>query len=80
MSRKSCRHSPQRRARIALGSGLILSALNWAGCGPSSGVQDLPEAARESLARKKVDVQPRSSPASPNAPRSPKGATTGRRP
>lgn len=45
--------------RIRLGVLAILIASTGA-CGPTTGDRELPEAARQSLARKKVDVQPRS--------------------
>jgi hypothetical protein len=65
MNRKSSRRSPLRRA---VRSGLILAGLGLAGCGRPGAVQDLPEPARESLARKKVDVQPRKVPSPPKGP------------
>jgi hypothetical protein len=71
MNHTSSRRSP---LRPALGSGLILAGLGLAGCTQPGEVQDLPQTARESLARKKVDVQPRT------VPSPPKGAATGRRP
>ncbi|MHB1557175.1 MAG: hypothetical protein ACYC61_06830 [Isosphaeraceae bacterium] len=46
-----------RRIRLGVLAILIASA---GACGPTSGDRELPKAAKQSLARKKVDVQPRS--------------------
>jgi hypothetical protein len=80
MNRKSSRRSHLRRARRALGSGLILAALGLAGCGRPSEVRDLPEPARQSLVRKKVDFPPRSASPPRQAAGPSRAAATGRRP
>jgi hypothetical protein len=48
------------RSRRGWGFALLIAAL--AGCGSSTEVSELPEAAKKTLIQKKVDVQPRPSP------------------
>jgi hypothetical protein len=50
-----------RGQRIRRGWGFALLIAAVAGCGSSSEVSDLPEAAKKTLIQKKVDVQPRTS-------------------
>ncbi|MGP0066448.1 MAG: hypothetical protein ACLQGP_23030 [Isosphaeraceae bacterium] len=54
-------------------SSMILPALGLAGCGQSSEVMEIPEAARKSVLQKKVDDQPRTSRASKARQGYPKG-------
>ena len=65
------------RARILMTWGPILPAVGLPGCGQSSEVMEIPEAARKSVLQKKVDDQPRSSKASKPGQGSPKGRSTG---
>jgi hypothetical protein len=55
------RHACTRRG---WGIGLLFAAL--AGCGSSTEVSELPEAAKKSLIQKKLDVPPRPSPNTPS--------------
>jgi hypothetical protein len=57
--------------------GLILIAAALMGCGGSSEVMEIPEAARQSVLQKKVDVQPRASKSSKPGQGSPKGRAAG---
>jgi hypothetical protein len=47
-------------ALLSIAWALVLSAAGLPGCGTSSEVQEVPEAARKSVFQKKVDDQPRS--------------------
>jgi hypothetical protein len=68
------RNTMQRMiARILMIWALILPAVGLPGCGQSSEVMEIPEAARKSVLQKKVDVQPRPSNASKPRQGSPEG-------
>jgi hypothetical protein len=79
MNRNCTRRSRSRRALLWLGSGLTLIAMDLAGCGRSSPVREIPEAARKSVLRKKVDVEHRPAVGPRSGQGSPHDRTTGPR-
>jgi hypothetical protein len=64
-----------KRLLIGLCSGVSLLAATLNGCGRSSDVMEIPEAAKKSLFQKKVDFEHRSTKSPRTGPSNPKGPT-----
>jgi hypothetical protein len=75
MNGNPTRRSRKRRIGASMTSclTLITVAAALAGCGGSSDVMEIPEAARKSVLQKKVDVRPRAAKSSKSGPGSPSG-------
>jgi hypothetical protein len=69
----TCRSRLRGNRALAKSSLTLAAALVLAGCGGSSEVMEIPEAARKSLVQKKVDVQPRAGKPAKSGPGSPNG-------